>query len=325
MKKHIIVITTGGTIAMKQDKKTGGLIPAVSGTDLMEAVPDIATWADIDVVEFSNIPSGWMTLDHMARLSRLIEELAKKENVDGFVVTHGTDTLEETAYFLDISLQTEKPVCITGAMRGAGEKGSDGAINILSAIRVAADDQTKGMGVTVCLNETIYAARSVTKGHTTHVNTFQDGNYGPLGYVYRKEIHYGRRPLSQKKVKTTAPEEDVWILPAWSGMNEKSIDAAMKEAKGVIIEGLGCGNVPPLCKKGILRLRKAGIPVILTTSVPTGAIQEEYSYDGSLRSMRDAGVISGGDLSPKKARIALALLLGHTRNTEEIRSYFEGK
>lgn len=322
-RKHITVITTGGTIAMREDAKTGGLVPAVSGADLLEAIPAIASVADVDVVEFSNIPSGWMTVECMAKLARLIDELAEKRNTQGFVVTHGTDTLEETAYFLETTLRTHCPVCVTGAMRGAGEAGYDGGVNILDAIRVATDDCSKEMGVTVCLNRKIYAARGVTKMHTTDVDTFRDLNCGPLGMVYGDKVMYERKPMKYQKVKVVYPETEVWILSVWSGMSEKSIEVAGNGAKGVIINGLGCGNVPPFCKKGIEDLCRIGIPVVLATSVPAGRVQEEYGYDGSARSMRKAGIILAGDLTAKKARILLSLLLGQTNDLEEIRSYFE--
>lgn len=321
MKKHVMIITTGGTIAMKKDI-TGGLVPALSGHELIDAIPEIKEWADVEIIEFSNVPSGYMTVTNMAKLSQFIDKEAEKGNIDGFVVTHGTDTLEETAYFLDISLQTELPVCVTGAMRGADERGYDGEINLLDAIRVAADDASKERGVMVCLNHQIYAARSVTKTHTTQVDTFKDLTYGPLGTVYRNEIIYGRRPTKHKKVIVTNPEEEVWILSAWSGMTDASIMSAVGKAKGIVIEALGCGNVPPLCKKGLIQLMKKGIPVVLATGVPTGAVQEEYAYDGSLASMKKEGIISAGELSPKKARLLLAALLSKTKDIEEIRTYF---
>ena len=261
-------------------------MPALSGHELIDAIPEIKEWADVEIIEFSNVPSGYMTVTNMAKLSQFIDKEAEKGNIDGFVVTHGTDTLEETAYFLDISLQTELPVCVTGAMRGADERGYDGEINLLDAIRVAADDASKERGVMVCLNHQIYAARSVTKTHTTQVDTFKDLTYGPLGTVYRNEIIYGRRPTKHKKVIVANPEEEVWILSAWSGMTDASIMSAVGKAKGIVIEALGCGNVPPLCKKGLIQLMKKGIPVVLATGVPTGSVQEEYAYDGSLASMK---------------------------------------
>ena len=140
--KKILVITTGGTIAMKKDRETGGLMPAVSGKDLAAAVPGLAHYADVDVLEFSNKPSGWMTAADMFELSKLIDRLADTDQADGFVITHGTDTLEETAFFLEAVLKTENPVCVTGAMRGASALSADGPANILAAVRTAASDDS---------------------------------------------------------------------------------------------------------------------------------------------------------------------------------------
>lgn len=323
MKKKIIIITTGGTIAMKKDEKTGGLVPAVSGADLVSAIPGLSHAADIEVREFSNIPSGWMTVEKMFALSREIDKLAAENAADGFVITHGTDTLEETAFFLYITLRTEKPVCVTGAMRGGHEISADGPENILSAVRIAADDMTGKMGVVVCLGDRIYSAGEVTKVHTTNPDTFRDLHYGPLGTVSGNAVLYGRIPVAHKKIHPSRIEPHVWIIPTWSGMDGEIVKSAKGKAKGVIIDGLGCGNVPPECKKAIAELRKTGIPVVLTTRVPTGSIMEEYSYDGSIKSMKDLGIISGGTLSAPKARLLLSAALGITNDNEQIRSYFE--
>lgn len=324
MKKHIIVITTGGTIAMKKDPETGGLVPAVSGEDLAAAVPGLSDWADVSVVEFSNVPSGWMSAEKMFDLSHLIDKLSEEGKADGFVVTHGTDTLEETAFFLDMSLKTEKPVCVTGAMRGASELSADGPENILSAVRTAADDMSKGMGVLVCLQDRIYAAKDVTKSHTTNPDTFRDLNYGPLGAVYGKEIIYGRRPMPHARLHPETIEPNVWLISAWSGMDGEIVKCAGKAGvKGVVIDGLGCGNVPPLCRKEILALRKQGIPVVLTTRVPSGSVMQEYSYEGSALSMKESGIILGGDLSGWKARLLLVLALGEINENERLQEIFE--
>ena len=319
MKKHIIVITTGGTIAMKKGEN-GGLVPAVSGEDLAAAVPGLSRAADVEVVEFSNVPSGWMTAEKMFGLGQLIDRLAAENRADGFVVTHGTDTLEETAFFLDAYLQTEKPVCVTGAMRGASELSADGPENILSAVRIAADEQSKGMGVLVCLQDRIYSAWDVTKGHTTNPDTFRDLHYGPVGTVYSEEIVYGRRPMPHTKLHPQAIEPKVWILETWSGMDGDTIRLAGEgNPAGLVIDALGCGNVPPLCKEEIMKLGEKGLPMILTTRVPSGSVMEEYGYEGSIRSMKQSGIISGGRLSAWKARLLLVLALGVSGNPEEIK------
>ena len=182
--KKILVITTGGTIAMKKDRETGGLMPAVSGKDLAAAVPGLAHYADLDVLEFSNKPSGWMTAADMFELSKLIDRLADTDQADGFVITHGTDTLEETAFFLEAVLKTEKPVCVTGAMRGASSLSAVGPANILAAVRTAASDDSIGKGVTVCLGDRIYAAWDVTTVHTTNPAPFRGLYYVHIGTIY---------------------------------------------------------------------------------------------------------------------------------------------
>ncbi len=320
--KKIIVITTGGTIAMKKDVKTGGLVPAVSGEDLAVAVPGLSSVAHVEVVEFSNIPSGWMDAERMFELSRLIDSLSEK--ADGFVVTHGTDSLEETAFFLDMTLRTEKPVCVTGAMRGASELSADGPENILSAVRVAAEEKSAGMGVLVCLQDRIYAAYDVTKFHTTNPDTFRDLNYGPLGTVYSHEIIYGRRPMGHKRYHPDCIEPNVWMVTCWSGMEGDIIAAAEKSgARALVVDALGCGNVPPKCKAAMVKLMEKGFPIVLTTRVPSGSVMEEYSYDGSALSMKDSGLILGGTLSAWKARLLLTIALGITGEREEIREMFQ--
>ena len=324
MKKHIIVITTGGTIAMKPDPKTGGLVPAVSGADLAAAVPGLSDWADVEVVEFSNVPSGWMDVSKMHRLSQLIDKLAAEGKADGFVVTHGTDTLEETAFFLDVTLRTEKPVCVTGAMRGAADLSADGPENILSAVRVAADEASYGMGVLVCLQDRIYAAYDVTKFHTTNPDTFRDLHYGPLGTVYSHRIIYGRRPMGHVHLHPETIEPAVWMVTCWSGMTGDIIRMAGETTiQGLVVDALGCGNVPPLCRKEMMKLGEKGLPMVLTTRVPTGSVMEEYSYEGSALSMKESGLILGGTLSAWKARLLLCIALGVTKDREEIRKIFE--
>ena len=233
--KKILVITTGGTIAMKKDRETGGLMPAVSGKDLAAAVPGLAHYADLDVLEFSNKPSGWMTAADMFELSKLIDRLADTDQADGFVITHGTDTLEETAFFLEAVLKTEKPVCVTGAMRGASALSADGPANILAAVRTAASDDSIGKGVTVCLGDRIYAAWDVTKVHTTNPDTFRDLHYGPIGTVYGSRVEYGRIPVKHKKIHTDRIEENIWIITCWSGMDGGIVYGTEGKAAGFVI------------------------------------------------------------------------------------------
>ena len=175
--KKVIVLTTGGTIAMKLDP-AHGIVPAVSGEDLVASVPGLREACPIEVMEFSNIPSPHMTPKRMFELGNKVEELLRHEDILGVVITHGTDTLEETAYLLDLVHNSEKPVCLTGAMRSAAEISPDGPVNLLCAVRTAASSEARGKGVLVVMNEEIHAAREVVKSHSANTETFVSPFWG---------------------------------------------------------------------------------------------------------------------------------------------------
>lgn len=175
----VVIITTGGTIAMQHDSVTGAAVPAVSGADLVRAIPGLGSVCDLEVREFDNLPSPAITPDHMFRLAAMVRQYLAMDDVSGVVITHGTDSLEESAYFLDLSLEGHKPVCFTAAMRSGDELSPDGPRNILAAVRVAASRSARNMGSLVVMNEQIHAAREVTKTHAANVATFQSPWWGP--------------------------------------------------------------------------------------------------------------------------------------------------
>ncbi|MDR3074186.1 MAG: asparaginase, partial [Deltaproteobacteria bacterium] len=171
MDAKVVVFTTGGTIAMRRDPELGGAVPAVSGPELIEAVPPLADVCPVEVREFSNIPSPHFTPERMYALARTVEEALAEPDVAGVVITHGTDTMEETAYLLDLFLEGDKPVCLTGAMRSAAEISPDGPGNILCAVRCAASPAARGMGALIVMNEEVHAAREATKTHSANPKT----------------------------------------------------------------------------------------------------------------------------------------------------------
>ena len=181
--KKVVVVATGGTIAMKYDKEKHGLVPACSGKDLADAVPGLGDIAPLEFVQFSNIASPGMTPQNMWDLHCKIEELLARDDVAGVVVTHGTDTLEETSFFLDITAKSQKPVVCTAAMRGASDISPDGPYNIYCSLKTAASPQAVGMGVMVCLDEILQAPGEVMKSHSANPATFQSPWWGPIGYV----------------------------------------------------------------------------------------------------------------------------------------------
>jgi L-asparaginase len=322
--KKIIAITTGGTIAMKYDKATKGLLPAVSGEDLLEAVPALKKIAEIEVIEYSNVPSGHITPKMMFELAHLVDKKALDPNIAGIIITHGTDTLEETAYMLDLIIQTNKPVCLTGAMRGASEASWDGPGNILAAVQTAVSDVAIGQGVMVVLNNEIHAAREVTKTHTVNTNTFASPWWGPLGYVYDDHAIFHRHSLALQKLQPDKLTEDVYLLKIVAGMDEFLFKCLIqKPAKGIIVEAFGCGNVPPAVKHGIELARNAGIPIVIASRTHAGRTVPAYSYEGSAGSMLNSGIILAGELSGPKARLKLMLALSLTTNSTDLQKYFK--
>lgn len=320
--KKIVVITTGGTIAMKNDPQTGGLIPAVSGADLVEAVPALKDIVEIEVVEFSNVPSGHVTPEMMLSLSKLADKYAEA-GADGIVVTHGTDTMEETAYVLSLACKTNKPVVITGAMRGASDMGYDGPANILAAVKVAVCDRAAGRGALLVMNDEIHSAAEVTKGHTVSCSTFTSPGWGPVGHVYFDGVVFRRSSENLQKIIADKLEHDVELLKVYAGMDDFLFKClADKPVKGLVVEAVGCGNVPPAVMKGIEYVRSKGIPVVLATRVASGRVVPVYSYLGSAGYMEPLKLIYSGELNGQKARLKLMLALGVTQDEDTLRGYF---
>lgn len=322
--KKVVVITTGGTIAMKSGQEGQGLVPAVGGGELLAAVPALSDVADLKVLEFANLPSGHITPAMMLELACLVDRQASRSDIDGIVITHGTDTQEETIYLLDLVLRTEKPVCITGAMRGASEPGADGPANLLAAVRTAADDHAGGRGALLVFNDEIHAAAEVTKTHTTSCAAFASPGWGPIGHVYFDRVLFKRQPERAVKLRPGKLVDDVYLLKVVAGMDDFLFRClAAKPVAGLVVEALGCGNVTPLVKTGIEKVRACGIPVVLASRTHAGRVVEAYSYPGSAKSMQGSGLIFADDITGPKARIKLMLALGLTNDVEEIAKFFK--
>lgn len=323
MNGKVVVLTTGGTIAMRLDPELG-VIPAVSGPELIAAVPPLADVCPVDVREFANIPSPHMTPAIMHALALEAEKALAEPDVSGVVITHGTDTMEETAYFLDLYIDSAKPVCIAGAMRNAAEISPDGPKNILCAARCAASPLARGMGALVVMNEEIHAAREVTKTHSANPKTFASPFWGPLGYVDEDRVIFRRAPLGRQKIRPAAIAEDVHLVTLPAGADDFLINCLVdKGVKGIVIEGTGRGNVHESAVPGIARAVGAGIAVVLVSRCPGGRVLDVYGYAGSARRLRETGVISGGEISGQKARIKLILALGVTSDRERLAGYFD--
>jgi len=320
-KKKVLVITTGGTIAMKKEKGADGASPALSGKELIELIPGIVDIADIDLVEFSNIPSPSMTPEMMFELSKLVT--SKIDDYAGVVITHGTDTVEETSFLLFLTLETKKPIVFTAAMRSNEETGLDGPRNLLNAVRVVCSESSYDRGVMLAVNDEIFSVREVYKSSTNLTNAFDAPHYGRLGMIDADRIVYYKKPEYRYKYITEKLESNVDLIKLCAGMSRKFIDCSIDTGvKGIIVEAFGRGNVSPEIQDGIDRAVRAGIPVVITSRVPCGRVLGVYSYKGGAKKLEKLGAIMGGDLNSEKARLMLMVLLGMGKTIEEIKYSF---
>lgn len=320
----ILFVFTGGTIAMKVDPEAGGAVPALSGREILAFDPSLAQVADIEALDFARIPGPHWTPAKMWELSELLRESLRRADITGAVVTHGTDTLEETAYLVDLRHASDKPVVFVGAMRNTSELSYDGPANLHAAARVAAAPASRKLGVLVVLNQMIHAAASATKTDTEQMETFQSPGFGPLGVVEPDLVIYYRSLLGRVTIDTPSIESRVDLFKMYAGADGRFIDAARESgARGLVVEGTGRGNVPPAAVSAIQRALDAGLPVVLASRCETGRVLDTYGYEGSGRDLRRRGVIFAGTLSGQKARIRLMLALGRTGDVRHIRDLME--
>ena len=321
--KNIIIVFTGGTFSMKIDSVTGGAVPHFHGNELLDMIPEAGIGANILMYEFGMYPGPHMTPELMLQLSNKINEYAKSNEIDGIIVTHGTDTLEETAYFLDLTVNTEKPIVVIGAMRTSSEPDWDGPRNLLDAIAICNNENSKDMGVLVCLNGEINAASEVTKTHTEDVETFQSMDFGSLGFVENNRVIFNRLPKKLESIEIDRVVSNVDLIKVHTGITNKFFKfSADSGVAGIVVEALGVGNVPPAAFDGIKYATEKGIPVVLVSRCPTGETLDIYSYPGAGKWLKEIGVIFTDYLNGQKARIKLMLALGKCKNISEISKMF---
>ena len=250
--KKVAVVFNGGTISMKVDDRIKAAVPSLSGEDIMAMVTGIEEYAEIESYNFSSLPSPYMTPKLMLDLSNQVQELLNRDDITGVVVTHGTDTLEESAYFLDLTLKSQKPVIITGAMRSSSELGYDGPFNLASSICTAISDDARNRGVLVCFNGELHSACEVTKRNSMALNAFSTPNFGPIGIVDNNKVIFYRNNPESIHMKIQNTDKDVAIIKCSAGSDSKFIDFSIDQGyKGIVIEALGRGNVPPTMVDGI--------------------------------------------------------------------------
>jgi len=321
MKKKILIITTGGTIAMKYDKDLG-VVPCDDLVNFLYSFHQLKEIADIQVFNFANMPSPHMTPEIMFKLAKHVDFAIK--DYDGVVITHGTDTVEETAFLLDLVLRTKKPVIFTAAMRSGDDIGVDGPRNIIGSVRVAAHPKSHDKGVLVVMNDEIHAARDVVKADTGRIDSFESPGYGAIGFVDPDDVIYHRQSLHRDHVWTDKINTNVDLIKATAGMDDRYIISSIENgAAGIVIEALGKGNLPPNLIPSIKEAIKRNIVIVLVSRVYTGRVLPEYGYSGGSKDLINYGVLLGGDLRGPKARIKLMCLLGKYNNIKKIKKYFE--
>jgi L-asparaginase len=325
-KKNVVILATGGTIAGAaasgtQSSYTSG---AVTIDAMLTAVPGIKDLANIKGEQISNVGSQDMSFDIMLKLAKRINELLPTSDVDGIVITHGTDTMEETAYFLNLTVKSDKPVVMVGSMRPSTAVSADGPLNLYNAVAVAADPNSAGRGVLVVMNDWIHGAHSLTKTSTTAVQTFMSPLRGLVGVTaYGKDDFYSNPPWkhttgSEFDVSSTTKMPRVDIIFACADMPPDLIDASVNNgAKGIVIAGVGNGNMNQASVDAAARAAKKGVVVVRSSRVPTGMVGRNVEVKDD-----ELGFVASDELNPQKARILLMLALLKPRSVPEIQQLF---
>jgi L-asparaginase len=322
--KKVVVIFNGGTISMSVDPRIRAAVPTLSGEEIMSMVTGIENYAQIESYTFSNLPGPHVTPDVMMDLSKYVQSFLSRDDICGVVVTHGTDTLEETAYLLHLTINNSKPVIVTGSMRNSSELGYDGPANLSAAICTAISEDARNRGVLVCLNDELNCAGEVTKSHSMNLNTFQSPEFGPIGIIDNNEAIFYRDSLKKDHIITDKVDNRVDLIKACAGMDSKLIDfCVIQGARGLVIEAMGRGNIPPEMAEGVKIAIKKGIVVVIVSRCYKGRVLDSYGYPGGGKELRNAGVIFGDSLPGQKARIKLMLALASTTDRDKIQHIFE--
>lgn len=325
-KPNVLILATGGTIAGAAGSgvQSGYTSGQVTIDAMVNAVPDVTKLANIKGEQISNVGSQDMSFDIMLKIAKRINELANSKDVDGFVITHGTDTMEETAYFLNLVSKTDKPVVLVGSMRPSTAVSADGPLNLYNAIAVAADPKAKNRGVLLVMNDWIHSAQTLTKVSTTAVQTFMSPIRGLIGTTAYGVNEYYKYPDSKFGSKSEFSVDGVAKLPrvdiiyADADMNADLIDASVKlGAKGIVIAGVGNGNMNKTSLDACARAAKQGVMVVRSSRVATGNVGRNVEVDDD-----KMGTIASLDLNPQKSRILLSVALLKQRSAADIQKLF---
>ncbi|ATA60461.1 asparaginase [Geobacillus stearothermophilus] len=308
--RKVVLLTTGGTIASKRNERSGRLTAGALSGEELASLCHLPKEIEVVVESVFQLPSMHLTFSHWLELKRRIEAHFADPSVDGIVVTHGTDALEETAYFLDLTIDDPRTIVVTGSQRAPFDLGSDVYINIRHAIYAACAETLRGAGTVVVFNERIFAAKYVKKEHASNIQGFNAFGFGYLGIIDNDEVHVYQKPIRREHFRLVHPLPPVDIVKCYVEADGKFIKAARESGvAGIVLEGVGRGQVAPNMVDEIVKAVNDGIKVVVTTSAEEGAVYTTYDYVGSAYDLHKKGVILGSDYDAKKARIKLAVAL----------------
>ena len=322
-KKRVALFVTGGTITCDYDAKSNRVLPAKTGAQLMSSMPWAREVCEIKLIDFCSLPSPHLTPAIGVELSAAIKKELDQPDIDGTVVVQGTDTLEEMAYLVHLLLDCEKPVVFTGSMKSDHELYRDAPGNLCGALTVASSDLARGYGVLVYFDQEIHSARYVTKTNSNNISSFKSIQSGPLGLLNGDNIVFFFRPLVTRKYQVTQLRKNVQLIKAFCGMDDLLIRSCISAGvDGLVIEGMGAGNLPICMMEAVQQAIQKGIMVVITTRCPTGIAIGSYAYPGGGAVLEELGAIIGGELCGPKARIRLMVLMEINSSTDFIRENF---
>ncbi|WP_394742841.1 asparaginase [Natronococcus roseus] len=318
---RVRVLSTGGTIASTDGD--GGATPSKDGNDLVAAVPELEDVATLEVESVCDELSFHLSASNVASLARAVER-ADEDGVDGVVVTHGTDTMEESSYYLDLVSDADVPVVFTGAQRPADMAGADGPANLLQAVRTAADERFTE-GAYIAFGNLVHAARWVTKARAGRPEAYASPDSGPVAELTADGISLRRDPQSESvSLPATELTARVEMIPSGLAVDARQLERAVEDdVDGLVLAASGIGNTTPAIGDAVEDAVEAGVPVVVATRCFDGAVSARYGGPGGSRTVREHGTIPAGDLPPWKARIKLGLALSADDDREAVRGTFE--
>jgi L-asparaginase len=322
--KHVALIFTGGTIGMELDLTTHGVIPSLTPNEILQSLSGIEEYDNLIVHEYSSKPSPAITNHDMQELATLTEQYLAREDIAGVTIIHGTDVLEETAFYLHCVIQSDKPVVLTGSMKNASEFGYDGVTNLVSSIKVCLSPASVGRGTLVVMNDTINSALEVTKTHTMSLDTFKSTEFGPLGIIDQEDVIYYRNVTYFKKYELeNRINPDTYLIKAYAGMTGDYIEHLIERgARGIVIEALGRGNLPPQMMDAIDTALHVGIFIVIVSRCYGGRVLDTYGYLGGGLDLTRRGCILGGNFNGQKARILLMLAISNQYDYDDIKRLY---